>query len=278
MLANDSDPNGDTLSILTYEPPEFGTLTQIGNSFSYTPDPGFSGQDSFLYFADDGDGGVRGATVNLTVHSQDVAPAEPREEPEDVFVTDFPEPVLELLPDQPLAPDSMYFASFYALDPSVGDLSSVDFTAPADGIALVDELDHFEEQDSFWAGGATDHFAARYTQEIELDQSGVYRFELQADDEAMLIVDGELVNSVSGDLDVREDSFVALGAGSHTVELRYLEIAGDQTLRLDWFLQEATDNETQAQAWIESTMVPPVAEEDEMPGDQDEDVFEASFA
>src|SRR6185295_11007682 len=43
-------------------------------SFSYTPAPGYSGTDSFIYSASDGNGGTATATVTISVTSSNDAP------------------------------------------------------------------------------------------------------------------------------------------------------------------------------------------------------------
>ncbi|MFC3144280.1 cadherin-like domain-containing protein, partial [Psychromarinibacter halotolerans] len=56
LLANDSDPNGDTLSVVDVGTPSNGDLVDNGDgTWSYTPDLGFSGTDSFVYTVSDGE-------------------------------------------------------------------------------------------------------------------------------------------------------------------------------------------------------------------------------
>ncbi|MEM9136170.1 MAG: DUF4347 domain-containing protein, partial [Cyanobacteria bacterium P01_F01_bin.42] len=59
VLANDSDSDGgDTLTAAIATEPSNGTVTLNDNgSFTYTPDAGFSGSDSFTYTVSDGNGG-----------------------------------------------------------------------------------------------------------------------------------------------------------------------------------------------------------------------------
>ncbi len=74
VLANDSDPDGDTLSAQVVLGPRNGTLVLAADgSFVYTPNPGFSGTDSFVYAAGDGREGSQ-ATVTLTVNPVNAAP------------------------------------------------------------------------------------------------------------------------------------------------------------------------------------------------------------
>ncbi|MBC6481235.1 MAG: tandem-95 repeat protein [Hormoscilla sp. GM7CHS1pb] len=69
VLANDTDPDGDSLSIQSIgtETPNGGTLSLSGNEIVYTPEATFSGTDSFTYSITDSQGGNNSATVSVTV-------------------------------------------------------------------------------------------------------------------------------------------------------------------------------------------------------------------
>ncbi len=67
VLANDTDVDGDTLSIASVTQGTNGSVTEDGTSVTYTPDTGFSGIDTFTYTASDGNGGSDTATVTVTV-------------------------------------------------------------------------------------------------------------------------------------------------------------------------------------------------------------------
>lgn len=69
VLANDTDADGDTLTASIDSTPVYGTLTEFNadGSFTYTPDPNFSGTDSFTYLANDGDQNSDPTTVFITV-------------------------------------------------------------------------------------------------------------------------------------------------------------------------------------------------------------------
>jgi hypothetical protein len=74
-LTNDSDPDGDTLSISTFTQGSNGTVADNGNgTLSYTPNSGYSGNDSFTYTVSDGNGGTDTATVDVTVNPVNDAP------------------------------------------------------------------------------------------------------------------------------------------------------------------------------------------------------------
>ena len=68
VLINDTDPNGDTLSSVVVDNPSHGTLSLSNNgSFSYTPNPNYSGPDSFTYQVSDGSLTSNVATVTIQV-------------------------------------------------------------------------------------------------------------------------------------------------------------------------------------------------------------------
>ncbi len=80
VLANDTDPDGDVLTIAGVGSPANGTAEDFKGRVRYTPSAGFTGTDSFTYTVSDGNGGMNDALVTVTVEggpggSFDVAPA-----------------------------------------------------------------------------------------------------------------------------------------------------------------------------------------------------------
>ncbi|RME63629.1 MAG: hypothetical protein D6790_04410 [Caldilineae bacterium] len=75
VLANDSDPDGDRLTIQALTQPANGTAVIAGAQVRYTPNPGFVGTDHFTYTISDGFGGT--ATAGVTVFVQDTIPPLP---------------------------------------------------------------------------------------------------------------------------------------------------------------------------------------------------------
>ncbi len=74
LLANDSDPDGDNIIVSNYFPPANGTLTSIvtNGSFTYVPNTGFTGDDSFQYLLYDENGNYSAqVTVNISVRESD---------------------------------------------------------------------------------------------------------------------------------------------------------------------------------------------------------------
>ena len=76
LLLNDGDPDGDVVSVIKVTDPANGTLTALNDdgSFTYIPDPNFSGTDSFTYQLSDGALGSNFATVQITVNAVNRAP------------------------------------------------------------------------------------------------------------------------------------------------------------------------------------------------------------
>jgi outer membrane protein OmpA-like peptidoglycan-associated protein len=74
VLANDSDADGDTLTIVSVSEPANGQISISGDQLLYTPDAGFTGSDSFSYTIDDGFGGQASANVTVTVESPNQPP------------------------------------------------------------------------------------------------------------------------------------------------------------------------------------------------------------
>jgi len=70
VLANDSDPDGDTLTVTSVSAPAHGTAVKNSNgTITYSPASGFLGTDSFTYTISDGRGGTASATVTVFVVS-----------------------------------------------------------------------------------------------------------------------------------------------------------------------------------------------------------------
>jgi hypothetical protein len=67
VLANDTDPNGDPLTITAVGGAIGGSAAITGGSVSFTPAAGFSGAASFTYTITDGRGGTASTGVSVTV-------------------------------------------------------------------------------------------------------------------------------------------------------------------------------------------------------------------
>ncbi len=117
VLANDSDPDGNALRIVSVGQPAHGTAVVSGDAIVYTSTGGFFGVDTFNYTVDDGAGGQASASVTVTVQVPNEAP---------------------------LAQDDLYFVSSVGMkalnvlendtDPDGDALSIASFTQPSTGI------------------------------------------------------------------------------------------------------------------------------------------------
>ncbi len=67
VLTNDSDLDGDTLTVSAVTQGASGSVAIVAGGVQYTPNANFNGADSFTYTLSDGNGGTATATVNVTV-------------------------------------------------------------------------------------------------------------------------------------------------------------------------------------------------------------------
>ena len=67
LLANDSDPESDQLTVVSLGTASNGTVTLLGTQITYVPNPDFFGQDTFTYRVVDGQGGEATRTATVTV-------------------------------------------------------------------------------------------------------------------------------------------------------------------------------------------------------------------
>ena len=74
VLTNDTDVNGDSLSVSSVTQPSNGSASLVNGEVNYTPAANYNGPDSFTYTVSDGKGGTDTATVNLTVNAVNDAP------------------------------------------------------------------------------------------------------------------------------------------------------------------------------------------------------------
>lgn len=68
VLANDSDPDGDRLTVTAASLPAHGSAVVSANSITYTPTNGYLGSDTFTYTISDNAGGTANANVAITVY------------------------------------------------------------------------------------------------------------------------------------------------------------------------------------------------------------------
>ncbi len=70
VLANDTDLDADTLSIVSFTQAASGVVSENPDgTLTYTPNAGFNGADTFTYTVTDGNGGTATASVDVTVNA-----------------------------------------------------------------------------------------------------------------------------------------------------------------------------------------------------------------
>ncbi|MBC8371400.1 MAG: tandem-95 repeat protein, partial [Planctomycetes bacterium] len=74
VMSNDSDPDGDVISLFSVTTPTNGVSVIVGSQIQYTPNAGFVGSDSFSYQLEDAFGDQDSAVVDVTVVSTNNAP------------------------------------------------------------------------------------------------------------------------------------------------------------------------------------------------------------
>ncbi|MFP4393953.1 MAG: Ig-like domain-containing protein [Anaerolineales bacterium] len=147
VLANDTDIDGDPLSIMAVIQPARGAVIHSSERLTYTPTADFHGQDTFLYIASDGHDGTDLGIVMITVTS----------------VND--PPVVDDIPDQSI-PAGESFAAI-ALDAYVSDVDNADAelswrwggNVELD-VSIVDRVATITPPDAEWVGRETLVFTA----------------------------------------------------------------------------------------------------------------------
>ena len=89
VLANDTDPDGDVLRIVSVSQPAHGTTRATADRVEYAPEADWHGTDRFVYSVADGNGGTAEAEVVVTVTAVNDAPVAVA----DTAATDEDEPV-----------------------------------------------------------------------------------------------------------------------------------------------------------------------------------------
>lgn len=136
VLANDADPDGDPLTVVSVTQPASGSVVNSGDFVTYTPATGFQGEDSFNYVVSDG---IDTATATVTVTVANDAPIAQPDTAETLFET----PVLIDV----LANDS---------DPNGDELTLIDVSAATGGTtSIVGDQVRYEPNQGF---SGTDSF------------------------------------------------------------------------------------------------------------------------
>ena len=141
VLANDSDPNGDTLTLTAAGAPSHGsTASQPNGTVRYSPAANYAGPDSFDYTVDDGGGHSATGTVSVTVTPVNDTPVAT----DDALVTsrDVPSTIAVLANDTDVDGDALLVTGVTA--PASGTA-----TANADGTITYTPAANFAGTDGF---------------------------------------------------------------------------------------------------------------------------------
>ncbi len=136
VLANDSDPDGDTIKLIAVSSPQNGSVRIEGNKLLYSAKAGFAGTDTFNYRISDGKGGEAEASVSVKVSLNKNRPP--------VAVDDYVTP----------SNDKRY--TFYVRandsDPDYDELKVISVTQPAHGtVSIAPDGDvYYQAEADFW--------------------------------------------------------------------------------------------------------------------------------
>ena len=220
VLANDSDPDGDTLTLQSAGNAQNGSVEIIDGRVVYTPNEGFSGSDSITYVVTDNEGGFVEGELRVQVLVGESTPE--------------PEPT----PEPPVTggiEGAGFAVAYFQISDDVTNLSQVDFDVDPTATGKVDALQYIEVSDEFSPEVGADNFASIYTTVLNVTEAGAHEIFLLADDYARVMIDGEVVIDTSdtdaGDLSSRWYEFEE---GAHEIQVQYIEIDGEQSLNLDW--------------------------------------------
>lgn len=102
-------------------------------------------------------------------------------------------------------------------------------------VTVEDDVNWPVTNEAFFVDGPTDFFALRLMGSLEVPESGVWLFSLSSDAGARVFIDGALVVNDDANHSFRaRTGMVTLSAGSHEIEVRYLERDYSQGLVLAW--------------------------------------------
>ena len=113
-------------------------------------------------------------------------------------------------------------------------VGQIDWDNP-DRVETVQRPSYRYTQGPFELGGSSDYFAARFMGVINVDEAGVWTFDLGSDQSAILLIDGvPVVSDASGHSYRWRSGTIDLREGDHTIEIRYWEGWNNAALHVAW--------------------------------------------
>ncbi len=156
VLDNDTDPEGDDLTIVDASEPTNGSIVvNPDGTITYTPDAGFTGTDSFEYTVEDEGGNYSSAVVTVQVGDPNTAPTAN----DDADTTDIDTPVVITVLGNDTDPESDPLTVTGTTDPANGSVvvngdGTVTYTPDA-GFVGTDTFDYTIEDPSGGTSTAT---------------------------------------------------------------------------------------------------------------------------
>ena len=202
VAGNDADAEGTSLSAALVAGPVHGTLALgADGSFTYTPDAGFNGSDSFTYRVNDGELDSNVATVALQVAPVNDAPVAAGE----AFTTEEDTPLTGNVLANDADADGDALTAELVEDPAFGTLAF-----NADGTFTYSPNANFNGMDSF-TYRATDGSLDSGDVSVDLTVAEINDVPVAADDTFVTLEDSPISGNVTGnDADADGDALTAL--------------------------------------------------------------------
>ncbi len=233
LLANDSDADGNPLTVRVTNQPANGTLTSISGGYRYMPSLDWYGTDSFTYVANDGQVDSQSATVTITVTAVD---------------------------DPPAAFKPGLLAQFFDYTTALSVIP--DLSGRTADVTRTDTQIAYTSVSTAWSGLPTtmaDTFASRHTGWLKIDTAGSYTLFISSDDGSRVYLDGALLINNDGLHGMQERSAtVTLNAGYHHLRVEFFESGGGAGLEFRWSGPGIAKQIVPASAlWQEDSVAPP---------------------
>lgn len=209
LLANDSDADGNALSVRVLTQPTRGTLTVVSGGYLYQPAADAFGPDSFTYVAGDGLLESKSATVTITVT--------PVEDPQVSY-----KPGL--------------LAEFFDYTTALTAIPNLTGRTP--DVIRTDAQIAYASVTTAWAGlpsTMSDTFASRHSGWLKVDTAGSYTLFVSSDDGSRVFLDGALVINNDGVHLMQERSATrTLTVGYHRLQVEFFEGTSGAGLEFRW--------------------------------------------